>query len=365
MDQWRPLVLALYFHADTNSEADAATLYKVLDAIEKLNFRRLLVSENPNIFSNIFIEAVDDFELSPLDDTGLEDELDGAIIEYLIDQTRSEAASLFGDRFINLAIQAQDWNTRSAKLLFGRITHEHYRNSGGNLERTLDMSGIHIEHVLPQTPVTDSTEPVWLPKFFPPESTEEDLVEAVDRYLELEHRKRTESEADLKENEEKERAKIEEYIEQRFIDDLGNFLLLGEGDNIRASNRPLAQKLPQYYNHVDEFTSIYPNRYFTPEEGPIDRDELKDLRAQYEAKHDDATQRTKIDQTLKVGFNSLWTHVSMKDRRVELLLDILETLRFDALEDEFGMETTEEETREKVRELTDEVFENRTSLQSL
>jgi uncharacterized protein with ParB-like and HNH nuclease domain len=365
MDQWRPLVLALYYHADANSEADAATLYNVLDAIEKLNFRRLLVSENPNIFSNIFIEAVDEFELSPLDDTGLEDELDGALIEYLIDQTRSEAASLFGDRFINLATQAQDWNTRSAKLLFGRITHEHYRNSGGNLERTLDMSGIHIEHVLPQTPVTDSTRPVWLPKFFPPESTEEDLVEAVDRYLELEHRKRTESETDLKENEEKDRAKIEEYIKQRFIDDLGNFLLLGEGDNIRASNRPLAQKLPQYYNHVDEFTSIHPNRYFTPEEGPIDRDELEDLRTQYGAKHDDATQRTKIDENLKEEFNSLWTHATMKDRRVELLLDILETLRFDALKDEFGMESSEEETREKVRELTDEVFKNRTSLQSL
>ena len=365
MDQWRPLVTALYYHADEKSTTDAASLLNVVDAIEKLNFRRLLVSEDPNIFSSIFIEAVDEFGLSPLDDGGLEDTVDRALVEYLIGETRSAAASLFGDRFVSLTTQAQDWNTTPTKLLFGRMTHEHYRETGGNLERTLDMSGIHIEHVLPQTPVSDSDDPVWLPKFFSPAGTDEELTERVNRYLELEDRKRSDAEADLDEEEEKERAKIEEFIQQRFIDDLGNFLLLGEGDNIRASNRPLSQKLPQYYNHVDEFTSIRPNRFFTPGEGPIERDDLERLRAQYEAKHDDARGRTEIDEDLRENVNSLWTHETMKDRRVKLLLDILQTLQFDSLEDEFGMDTSEERVRAEIRELTDDEFEKRTSLQSL
>jgi len=359
MDQWRPLVMALYYHADKNLKEDATNMLQIVNAIEKLNFRRLLVSEDPNIFSSLFIEAVDQFDLSPLQDRHLEAKIDQQLIEYLISETRSEAASMFGDRFISLTTQAQDWNPTTTRLLFGRITHEHYRETGGNLERRLDMNGIHIEHVLPQTPVKDSANPVWLPNFFAPESTGKELADRIERYLELEHRKQSNGEPDLDEEAEKDRAKIEEFIQQRFINDLGNFLLLGEGDNIRASNHPLAQKLPQYYNHIDEFTSIHPNRYFTPA-GAIERDDLKHLQDQYNA--DDGTE---MDPDHREIFNSLWTHEAMKDRRVDLLLDILHTLQFESLADEFGMETSKDQVGEQIRELTEDEFEKRTSLQSL
>ncbi|MCW8173743.1 DUF1524 domain-containing protein [Natrialba swarupiae] len=59
-----------------------------------------------------------------------------------------------------------------------------------------------------------------------------------------------------------------------FIDDIGNFLLLRDSDNIGASNRPLAEKVTKYYTEIDGFASIYPNRYFTAEYGNVDREPL-------------------------------------------------------------------------------------------
>jgi len=65
MDQWRPFVLALYYHTNPESERDAAQFYRVLETIEKLNLRRLLISERPSIFREVFIEAVEEFNLAP------------------------------------------------------------------------------------------------------------------------------------------------------------------------------------------------------------------------------------------------------------------------------------------------------------
>lgn len=46
----------------------------------------------------------------------------------------------------------------------------------------------------------------------------------------------------------------------------------------------------------------------------------------------------RIDPELAEYFNSFWTYEMMKERRVELLLDVIETLGFEEIDDEFGLE---------------------------
>jgi len=68
-----------------------------------------------------------------------------------------------------------------------------------------------------------------------------EIASEIERYIELVQR------SDLDEEEERLKDNISEFITQGFIDDIGNFLLLRDTDNIGASNRPLAEKMTQYY----------------------------------------------------------------------------------------------------------------------
>lgn len=153
---------------------------------------------------------------------------------------------------------------------------------------------------------------------------------------------------------------ISEFITQGFIDDIGNFLLLRDSDNIGASNRPLAEKMIKYYSEIDGFASIYPNWYFTAEYGNVERESLDLLREQH-----DGGDLSNVDAEVVAYFNSFWTYETLQDRRIELLLDILTTLGFDSFEDEFGIESDQEGVRQEIREKTDQEFEKRLSVRSL
>jgi len=217
------------------------------------------------------------------------------------------------------------------------------------------MGNIHLEHVLPQTPVSDPEDPTWLREFFKLDSEPDiEIASEIERYIELVQR------SDLDEEEERLKDNISEFITQGFIDDIGNFLLLRDTDNIGASNRPLAEKMTQYYSEIDGFASIYPNRYFTAEYGNVDRDSLDKLREQH-----DCGDVSNVDADVVAYFNSFWTYETLQDRRIELLLDILSTLGFDSFEDEFGIESDQEEVRHEIREKTDQEFEKRLSVRSL
>ena len=55
----------------------------------------------------------------------------------------------------------------------------------------------------------------------------------------------------------------------------------------------------------------------------------------------------------------------MKDRRVNLLLDILDIVGFEELDDEFGLKSDSEEVRVQVQSQTEREFEKRLSMRSL
>lgn len=356
MDQWRPLALALYYYTDASSESQATRFHQVLDTIEKLNFRRLLMSERPNIFQNVFIEAVHKLGLSPSSEDTVTDPY-AASIEYLIDDTHSSNAELFGEQFLVGLVQSKLGSTSTAKLLFRRITNAHFKNEDEYVERRLNADDLHLEHVLPQTPVSSSGDATWLREFFRLDRADTELTSRIRHYIDLERRD------DLKEQETRPKENISEFITQQFINDIGNFLLLRSEDNIGASNNPLVEKLPKYHKESKDFASIYPNRYFTADEGPIDRTNLERLlRCHEEA---DGGETVAIDEDLREYFNSFWTYESLKDRRVSLLLDILETLQFESRPDEFGLASDRERVVREVREKTVDEFERRISVRSL
>lgn len=356
MNQWRPFILALYYHTVTDSNASGEQLYEVLDTVEKLNFRRLLVGEDPNIFQEIFIETVHRFSLSPEmeDRENVYDES----CRHLIDEMRSSNPSMFADRFVDIVTQAQAWNPQNAKLLFGKIANEHFREGGMYVERRLNMGSIHLEHVLPKSLIHDAEDPIWMTEFFQLEDDEVEIADAIRTYIEL-HRRDDE----LSEDERQRRDNIKEFITQRFVNDLGNFLLLRDSDNIKASNLPLAEKMPQYFDTGEDFRSINPNRYFTETEGVVDREKLEGLLEQSRAV--ERGERDEIDPTLADYFNSIWTYEALQDRRVGLLEDTLDIVGFEQLDDEFGLMSDRSGVREQIREQTEREFEKRLSLRSL
>lgn len=356
MNQWRPFILALYYRTVKNSDASGEQLYDVLDTVEKLNFRRLLVGEDPNIFQDIFIETVHRFSLSP----GMEDH-EGVYddsCEYLIDEVRSSNPPMFSDRFIDIVTQAQAWNPQTAKLLFGKIANERFREEGMYVERRLNMGSIHLEHVLPKSLIHDADDPIWLTKFFHLEDEEVEIADEIRTYIEL-YRKDDE---ELTEDERQRRDNINEFITQRFVNDLGNFLLLRDSDNIKASNLPLAEKMAQYFDTGEDFRSIYPNRYFTESTGIVDREKLNDLLEQSQAVQTGG--RDEVDPHLVDYFNSLWTYEALQDRRVGLLEDILAIVEFGQLDDEFGLTSDPDDVKKQLRTKTKEEFKNRLSLRS-
>lgn len=189
-----------------------------------------------------------------------------------------------------------------------------------------------IEHVLSKSLIRGAEDPVWLTNFFRLGAGDSEIASEIHRYIDLIRR----PDDDLDEDERQRRDSISEFISQRFVNDIGNFVLLRDSDNISASNRPLVDKLPQYFNEPDDFRSIQPNRYFTPEAGPIDQERLEQLLSSYEAIDDG--ERDSINPELIEYFNSIWAYESLQERRVGLPMDILEMVGFEQRANEFGLD---------------------------
>jgi len=214
MDQWRPFVLALYYHTNPESEREAAQFYRVLETIEKLNLRRLLISERPSIFREVFIEAVEEFNLAPTADATPDSVYEASRVSHHRD------AFLYADA-VRRPVHRYGrpdavLSTGTARLLFGKIAQDHFDDSSRAVERDLNMGNIHLEHVLPQTPVSDPEDPTWLREFFKLDSEPDiEIASEIERYIELVQR------SDLDEEEERLKDNISEFITQGFIDDIG------------------------------------------------------------------------------------------------------------------------------------------------
>lgn len=351
--QWHPLILSLYYETATTPEGDAEKFYKVLETTENLNIRRLLVGANPNVFENVFIESAHQFQLSRKEGNNPYE----ATRQHMVDEVQLNSSQLFSDSFVDLLAQKYAWDTTYTKILFGKVSNQKFREYAETIDRELDMEQIHLEHILPKNLIRSSGDATWLEQFFKLKENELDIAEEIQTYIDL-------SESDDLDNEDEQRmAEIKSYIRQRFVDDIGNFLLLRDIDNLSASDQPMPDKLTEYYNVSEDFKDIHVNKYFTPSNTEINEDKLERLLEQSEEVKEG--NRKKIDQDLIEYFNSFWTYETLQDRRVNLILDILDTLAFTEINDEFGLENNPEEIREIIESQTKEEFEKRLSMRSL
>lgn len=360
MDQWRPLVLELYDHTSQGTDR-GKRFYETLELIETLNFRRLLVGEDPNIFQELFLDATHTFQ-DIRGDGGDRDPYEAAQ-QAILDGTQAESTELFGDRFRDLITEARDWNDDTVKALFHKMANQQFRENGTIVDRRLNMDDVHLEHVLPQTPVYDTDDPIWLPVFFGLNGDTDDNHEMATRvrtYLDLVQQ----PDDEVSDDQRRQRDSIEEFMKQGFINDIGNFLLLRGRDNISASNQPLSRKIVEYYREREDFTSIAPNSFFTPA-GAIDGDCLEQLLEEAIAVEDDAENMDTIDADLRSYFDDFWTVERLQQRRVDLLLEVLELLRIPQRPDEFGLDDRQEEIIGEIRQRTEEEFEKRLSMQSV
>jgi uncharacterized protein with ParB-like and HNH nuclease domain len=354
--QWHPLILATYHYTVNEPDGDPEKFYNLLETTEKLNFRRLIIDANPNVFVNVFVEGTHKFYESA--QTAGEDPY-RQTRKFMVNQVQTNAAQMFSDGFIDVITQAYAWNTTYAKLLFGKVSNQKFRAQPGGVNRELDMDSIHLEHVLPQNLVHDREDPVWLTQFFRTATEDTEIATQVEQYIDLTQC----NDEELSEEEKQRRDDIESFLQQRFVDDIGNYLLLRDSINISASDRPLAEKLVEYYDDPDDFRDIHVNRYFTTANDDFDGDGLETLIKQADEVVDGI--RNKIDDDLVTNFNNFWTYEALKQRRVDIVIDLLETLSFDELDDEFGLESEPGVVREHIHEQTTDEFEQRLSMRSL
>lgn len=362
MSLWYPLILELYRYTDKHPEGDEKEFYRTLETVERINLRRLLVGENPNIFQGIFLEALHEIQNSNTEDSNPYE----TARQHLIDETQSKSPVLFGERFRDTITQAQSWDPSTAKLVLGKMANQWFQNTGDVVESKLQTDKIHLEHVFPQSIVHDKDDPVWLTEFFELERVGDEIKSNIRDYIEIIRK----SDTDLTEEERKKQKDIENFVTQGFINDVGNFLLLRDSNNIVASNRPLSEKIPQYYSkekddadeYKDNFRYIYPNRYFTPDDGEINRDYLERMIEQYDREENEIDD---VDEEVISYFDSFWTYESMKERRVDLIEDILEILSLKDIEDEFGLVAEAEDVRNTLRTQTETEFEKRLSMLSM
>lgn len=351
--QWHPLILSLYYETSTTPEGNAKKFYDVLETTEKLIIRRLIIEANPNIFNNVFIDGAHQFQIAR---NGGEDPYKSAR-QHIVDVVQSNSSQLFADSFVDIMAQKYDWDTTYAKILFEKVSNQKFRERPAAVGRELDMDQLHLEHILPKNLVRESGDTTWPTQFFKLDDEKSDITDEVKTYIEL-------ATADDLEDEEEQRMKeIESYLTDRFINDIGNYLLLRDSNNISASDQPLADKLPNYYSEPDDFRDIHVNRYFTPENPDFDEGKLEALLEQ--SREVTSGRRNHVDNELVDHFNGFWTYESLQDRRIDLIIDILESLSFDEIDDEFGLKSGFEEVRAYIEDQTSEEFEKRLSMRSL
>ncbi|MDT3434664.1 DUF262 domain-containing protein [Haloarcula sp. 1CSR25-25] len=354
--QWYPLILAAYHYSVTEPAGDEEKFYQLLETTEKLNFRRLILDANPNVFENIFVEGAHRFYES-VDTDGVDPYRKTR--EFMVNRVQTNASQMFSDGFIDVMTQAHSWNSTYAKLLFGKASNQKFREQVGGVNRELDMSQIHLEHILPQNFIHDIDDPIWPLEFFKTATEETEIAKEVEEYIKLAQQDSNQLDEEKKQRKEE----IETFVTQRFVEDVGNFLLLRDRNNISASDRPLAEKLVEYYSNPDDFRDIHVNRYFTSANDGFDDDKLQQLLAQAA----EVQQRTldEIDEELTTYFNGFWNYENMKERRVDILEDLLDVLSFEEIDDEFGLESDRTSVRAEIREQTDREFEKRLSMRSL
>jgi len=217
--------------------------------------------------------------------------------------------------------------------LFLKVADEDFRerNQIGITSSHLstDSSEVHIEHVLPVSYLlSNKSDPyAWLEYFFNSENDTNKIRTQIDYLKNRDAHEISKGEAGYDEIEQ-----IVEGIEERFVRDIGNMMLLDEAVNKPIRNRLFSIKVREYHNeHQKDMDNII-NRYFDVD-GAIPESKLKsilDLDIP-----DDETNSAAVPSVIQ-EFNEWWTYESLVERKAHIVSEIVDSLTFQTQPDEFA-----------------------------
>ena len=324
--QWRPFVMYVY-QAVTEAPQKDQFLVDVLKTVEDISFRFSISDLVGTVVDDTYPNSCQEFR--ELEQTGNQFDSE-EVSEILIENIDNSARQMFGESFIDRLVSKDGWNNNKTKQLYLKVADEDFRqrNEVGitNSHLSSDSSEVHIEHVLPVSYILAKKDHpyAWLEHFF--RNNGDNKIRTQIDYLQS----RDAHELSPGDDGYDEIERVVNGIEERFVRDIGNMILLDEEVNRPIQNRLFAVKLKEYHKKHDKDMENIINQYFGTD-GAVDESKLQRLLTL--DMPDDETRST--SPSLIQDFNEWWTYERLVQRKSQLVSEILESLTFSTRPDEF------------------------------
>ncbi|MFC6794778.1 DUF1524 domain-containing protein [Halobaculum halobium] len=347
--QWRPFVMYVYQKV-TETPGQNEFLRDILKTVENITFRVAISPHVATVVDSTYPKSTQKF--IELERSGSEFDVE-KISRELIDNIDSGARQVFGEDFADSLISESNWQNNQTKQLFLKLADEYYRRENRTGITKTGISDatdeVHIEHILPLNFFQKYKQnPYAWPEFFFSGERDKPLEGRIDL---LRRHKAAEIDSDSDGSEVVER--VVSSIQENFVRDLGNMMLLDSKLNQSIKNRLFSVKLREYHSeHAKDLTNVV-NEFFS-EGGAIDGRSLNEL-----SRIDLPDDETDPDAAkIVTEFNKWWNYERAVDRKAELITEIIDSLSFSVIDDEF------ETIRPNVEELVREDYNTRFMLMS-
>jgi len=323
--QWRPLVTYVYQSVD-QSPGGNRLLLEVMRAVENISFRRVFVETPANTVEPLYVKATHEFRRHENDDEYSALDLKN----FMVREAREAAPQMFGSGFVTTLVQKTEWGNKNLKNLLWKLSSEmHYEQSNSSsISVELNLDSIHLEHVFPLNMLREEAHDpyAWLKLFFKTDEVDTQIANQIDELEQLDavHLNDDSPAAQRVQD-------IISGIQDRFVRDLGNVILLREDINTSIQNRLFSRKLYRYLD--DDFREIGANKYLTAN-GDLDRNKLEELRSSDIDFSVDESNKANLSD-VEEYFNQYWNYQNVASRKSELIADTLHSLSFSTEPDEF------------------------------
>lgn len=364
---WQPFLLRAYQEAKKEDVNQDSKLYEYLEIIESLTIR-FSTGVDVNVKNETYADAIEEFDDEPFSDD---------VKETLIETPKSEAKDLFGDRFLNRMVELNWTSDKNAKQLLRKIASDKFIEEGKDasvIQRlNVDDNIVHLEHILPKSPLLSSGSSdkyEWFKSFFKTDEDTEigDLVESlIDEGYDDE---------------------LESLAEDYYIYDLANMILLQYETNLSIGNKPFGEKLIKY-SLTDQFGEIEPNKFIDSEF--MEQPWLKDLvwRATLQAELDsldedwadvaseldiDADSKSELEEKIESeistiseessDYNSKWNYEVLAENKNQITRLALKSIELehgidtDGEGGEFDLDSLDEEIEAEMERRKDVILAN-------
>lgn len=339
--QWYALGPWMYLEADKNApdgwddEDVGEFLFDIFDAIEVVSLRQSISERSGAAIEGAYVETVQNFR----DRDSSERFNSSEIVADLADTVRDKSGDLFEDGLIDHFVKNRNWTSGStAQCVLQRTTSRYLAENDPELS-VRDYSGVQIEHILPQSPISnqnnrteadDASEYAWLEYFFKTyEDGDQPISEATQLLIDEEvpslNKSDIETEGLTDGTNQDQIEQIQEEIYKRFVDDIANLLLLVEKDNIENSNDLFSKKLPAYSK--DEYIPVVVNDFFKRAEDSdfASADDVLMQREDFEELNSDEPE---LDESAAGRVDKSWNFEVMFQRKADMIYKILQHLTF-------------------------------------